>query len=231
MKKFGIIYLFFLLMAFHLNAQEQKYKAITFDFGGVIAAPNKQVMIDFVSSAFGMSKEEAITILKAYRNSKLHHMSDDEFWQTYADEYALTLPENWINKWHQAIMKSMQDVPGMIELVKSLQAQGYMTPMLSNISKQYAAIINDIGYYDLFHPVLLSYQLGIEKPDLRIYKILLLAVNLPAEQVIFIDDLLENVEAAKALGIDAIQFFSTEQLIQELGSRGIYTRPAHYLSR
>jgi 2-haloacid dehalogenase len=60
---------------------------------------------------------------------------------------------------------------------------------------------------------------GVEKtrkPFPEIYELTLNRFDLKAEESLFIDDNLRNVEAARALGIHSIQFHSPEQLAQEL---------------
>ncbi len=59
----------------------------------------------------------------------------------------------------------------------------------------------------------------MEKPDAKIYEYLLKEIKLPAQNVVFIDDRLENVDAAKQVGIDAILFASQKQLQKELEVR------------
>jgi HAD superfamily hydrolase (TIGR01509 family) len=59
------------------------------------------------------------------------------------------------------------------------------------------------------------------KPEARIYQHAILLAGVPAAQVFFTDDRLENVEGARAVGIDAVLFTSTEQLRNDLRSRGI----------
>ncbi len=68
--------------------------------------------------------------------------------------------------------------------------------------------------------------MGLEKPDPKAYQLLLEKVELPANEVVFIDDLEENVEAAKKLGIDAIVFKSAEQVRHELAKRGLIDQNA-----
>jgi HAD superfamily hydrolase (TIGR01509 family) len=81
--------------------------------------------------------------------------------------------------------------------------------------------MEEFGFYAPFKPCLLSYQLGVEKPDLQIFKILLNEIHYEANDIIFIDDRLDNVVTAQSLGIDAIHFTSCEKLKSDLMKRGI----------
>jgi HAD superfamily hydrolase (TIGR01509 family) len=66
-----------------------------------------------------------------------------------------------------------------------------------------------------------SYQLRIAKPDPAIYLHVLKELGTRAEETLFLDDKLVNVEAARALGIQAIQFSSVEKLREDLIAAGL----------
>ncbi len=58
------------------------------------------------------------------------------------------------------------------------------------------------------------------KPDIRIYELLLERYGLNYEDLIFIDDRKDNIEAAKTLGITGIHYTSPEKLRQGLNKLG-----------
>jgi putative hydrolase of the HAD superfamily len=57
----------------------------------------------------------------------------------------------------------------------------------------------------LCEPVIISGEVGLRKPDARIYRLLLDRLDLPAQRTAFVDDVKPNVVAAAELGIHAIQ--------------------------
>lgn len=59
---------------------------------------------------------------------------------------------------------------------------------------------------DAFDPLVISAEVGLLKPDPGIYQLALQALGLPAGQVLFVDDFAENVEGARAAGLQALQF-------------------------
>ena len=79
---------------------------------------------------------------------------------------------------------------------------------LSNIAKHHIDAIenNWNGFFDRADGLFLSYQIGVRKPDPGIYRHALGRLGAEPGQCFFIDDLPENVEAARALGIQAHQF-------------------------
>ncbi len=146
--------------------------------------------------------------------------TEKQFWEQFATSKKVTLPNNWFEQFDIIIRESITEIPESLMIVKTLQNQGYQTAMLSDVTQYQAQIIRKMGYYDLFNPVLLSYAIGVKKPNPEAFKILLNKLELDASYVLFIDDRNENVEAAKKLGIDSIQFIDPQQLKEELGRRG-----------
>jgi putative hydrolase of the HAD superfamily len=69
--------------------------------------------------------------------------------------------------------------------------------------------------------MVLSYEVQSVKPEPGIYKAVEAFTGCPPAEHIFIDDIFEYAEAAKALGWDAVQFVNNEQLVKELRTKNI----------
>lgn len=200
-------------------------KAIVFDFGSVIAKTDRQKISDYISQSFNISEEESAKALLGLKENRQNDGAEMDYWLKFAKLKKKKLPDDWLLRLNEVRFNALEEVPGMVNLVKCLKKQGYQTALLSNVRKSQAQIKRKLGFYDLFHPVLLSYETGFRKPDPKAYKLLLKKLNLPPEQVFFIDNKVENVTAAKSLGMDAIQFVSPEQLIEALKQRGLQCLP------
>ncbi len=198
---------------------QNNVKAIVFDFGGVIVTTDKAKTIKFLTDSFQVSKKELKQILLEWKQILSNEGNEKEFWINYAKSTGVSLPPGWHSKFEK--VTSFTDIPGMIPLVKNLQTLGYQTPMLSNIQKYQANVVRRFEYYSFFDPVLLSYEIGVEKPDKEAFNILLNQLQLTPTEIIFIDDQRENIQAAKEIGIDAIHFTSPRQLCEELNKRNI----------
>ena len=222
-KKTFVIVFYFLSMFLARSSATQPFRleVIVFDFGGVIAQADVTQMADFLMQSFKINKEELSTALKNMQDFISNGGSEKEYWQQYACSKQISLSNHWIDEWATVIQKSISDISGSKEIVIALQENGYQTAMLSDVTQYQAEMIRKMGYYDLFSPVLLSYEIGLKKPDPEAFKKLLEKLHKPASSVIFIDDRVENVNAARDLGIDSIQFFNPEQLKRELVTRGI----------
>lgn len=94
--------------------------------------------------------------------------------------------------------------------------------MLSNTSKIHYDYLHskfDVGKH--FEDRVLSYEVGKVKPEPEIYKEVLKRSGVLAEECLFIDDLLYNVEGAQALGIQGHHFTGVELLRLELRKSGL----------
>ena len=231
MNKNVFYFLFFLifvtgLFALVKNEKKPKIKVITFDFGGVIATTNRIEVNQFMSTNLNISEIESIEILKQLKEHDLKGREEKEFWENYSKQANKELPSDWEKKFQDAKLQAMKEIPGMVALVKDLQKQGYQTALLSNVRKSQAKIKRRLGHYEMFNPMLFSYELGTEKPNPRIFFILLEHLQAKPQEVLFIDNKIENILSAQAIGMDAIHFVNTEQLIQALSERGIEISPS-----
>ena len=93
----------------------------------------------------------------------------------------------------------------MQELVRKLKSRGYCVYYLSNIPEDVLDFLTERDLKGLFDGGVASCDVHINKPDPRIYKALLDKYQLKAGESVFIDDRLENVQAAFRLGFAGIQ--------------------------
>ena len=117
----------------------------------------------------------------------------------------------------------------MWELVRRLAAAGNRLAILSNTNPVQWEYITD-GRFPLlamgqptsaFDWAILSYEVGAMKPDRAIYDAAIERAGVAADEVFFTDDRLENVEGARAAGIDAVQFVDCDGLVAQLRERGV----------
>jgi putative hydrolase of the HAD superfamily len=78
--------------------------------------------------------------------------------------------------------------------------------------------VNKFGLHNLFKYMFTSCYMGLRKPDPRIYVRSLGILGDKPERSLFIDDRLENVAAAAAVGMKAIRFTAEADLRQQLGA-------------
>ena len=69
---------------------------------------------------------------------------------------------------------------------------------------------------DAFDAIVISSEVGVMKPELKIYRLALGQLKVEPAEAVFVDDMPANVEAARLLGMQAIRFQSPEQILDEL---------------
>jgi HAD superfamily hydrolase (TIGR01509 family) len=67
-----------------------------------------------------------------------------------------------------------------------------------------------------FDGLILSHDVGLMKPDARIYRLALEKFGIEPRRTVFIDDILANVDGARAVGWHGIHYRNAEQVRQEL---------------
>lgn len=103
--------------------------------------------------------------------------------------------------------------PEVWEKLAMLKKKGYMIYILSNYSEElFAKHTKDAGFLDIIDGGIVSYQVHLLKPDIRIYKALLKKYSLKAEECMFFDDKEENVNGACRAGMKAVRVTSREML-------------------
>jgi len=109
----------------------------------------------------------------------------------------------------------------MLRLAQTLKGF-YRRFILSNTLPQHIEFV--FAKYPVlrdFDGHILSYEVGLVKPDRRIYELMVQQFGIVAERAVFIDDLLTNVEAARMTGLLAIQHKNFQTTRRELTRLGI----------
>lgn len=103
-----------------------------------------------------------------------------------------------------------------IEFYKNLKEQGYKIYLLSNFSSPAYEITEQLcPFLKMADGKIISYSVKTVKPEKQIYDILLSKYNLIPQESIFIDDRQENIDAAKALGINGIHFETIDKVVKK----------------
>jgi HAD superfamily hydrolase (TIGR01509 family) len=86
--------------------------------------------------------------------------------------------------------------------IAALRARGARLALVSNCSHTTRGIVDRLGFEDLFDVVVLSFELGVRKPDAAIYEAALEGVGAQPADALFVDDQTDYCDGARALGID-----------------------------
>jgi FMN phosphatase YigB (HAD superfamily) len=99
--------------------------------------------------------------------------------------------------------------------------------LLSNTNHMHYEFIRErFAFPHQVHGAVLSYRLGLRKPEPAMYLAALKRARVQAHQAVFIDDLAPNVEAARRLGIHALRYTGLDALRRDLAQLGLFSRAA-----
>lgn len=127
-----------------------------------------------------------------------------------------------IEIWNRMLLELPRERIEMLLLLK----KKYKVFLLSNTNEIHINYINEYlrqTYPDIefetacFHRVYYSYRMGNRKPNLSIYKDLLEKESILPEETIFIDDNIDNIHAARKIGLSAHHHNPEDDLIQVVG--------------
>lgn len=110
----------------------------------------------------------------------------------------------------------MTELDGAKEFCESVKEQGFGIYILSNASMSFYEYFTRHFDLSFFDGVIVSADVHIVKPDIRIYQYLLDKYKLVAHECLFIDDREDNVEGAKEAGMSAYQFKNSFKELQNL---------------
>ncbi len=122
---------------------------------------------------------------------------------------------------------TMLDVDSKItETIRALRRNGTDCHLASNQESYKARYMSEVlGYRDLFDKEFYSCHIGIKKPDGRYFRAILGDLELPPNQILFIDDRQANVDSAREQGLHAATFHLAtgwDELHRLLSAHGLH---------
>lgn len=198
-------------------------QAVIFDFGGVVIHWDpRRVYRRFLPS------EEAIDEFFNEVGFRRWNADQDRGGRTW-DEAVAHLSSLYPHRgdlirafhehWEESIGGPIDET---VKLVRQLRAKGFKLVGLTNWSaEKFRLTRGRYDLFDLFDTIIVSGEHGVMKPEREIFDLTLRTIGLRADECLFIDDSKPNVDAAAALGFQAIHFQSPQQLERELRARGL----------
>jgi len=113
-------------------------------------------------------------------------------------------------------------IAGVVEILAELRDRGTPLYGLTNWSAEtYPPARERFAFLSWFRGILVSGEVGVIKPDPRIFEVLIERFAINPENAVYIDDVEANVAAAQSFGIHAIQFTTPARLRRELTRLGL----------
>ena len=199
-------------------------RAVVFDYGLVLTGPPDPdahaAMVRITGLPVARFESLYWADRHAYDEGKLTGLA---FWQKIVREAGLNLSTAAIEELNSldARMWTTQN-PSMLAWQLALKQRGLRTAILSNMGDNVlASVEREFAWIRRFDVLVWSYQLHMAKPDPAIYRYTLEKLGTRPEETLFLDDKPVNIETARVLGIQTIQFSTVEQLRADLIAAGL----------
>ena len=115
------------------------------------------------------------------------------------------------------------EIPGTVTVLAELRAMDVRLVALSNWSAETFPVARArFDFLSWFEGIVISGEVGVNKPDRRIFEQLIQQFEIEPATAVFIDDSLANIEAASGLGFRAIRFTDASGLRRELVRLGVF---------
>jgi putative hydrolase of the HAD superfamily len=195
-------------------------KAIVFDADGVIVRP-RTFFISRATELYGIPKQEFM----AFIHSEFKHCTTGEL------ELLDVLPE-YLTRWNvpvepqtfvqQWVEHEHHIDTALLEQIQTFRANGIPCYLGTNQERNRANYMKlEMGFTHSLDSVFASSDLGFRKPDIEFYKSLQDKIQVPASEILFWDDSLENVAAAREAGWNAEVFLNLLTFNQTMKKYGI----------
>lgn len=196
-------------------------RAVLFDYGQVLSGPPDPLAWARMQTILRTTDPDFHDAYWRYRhNYDLGVLDGRSYWRSVAADLNRTVDQGQLDGLIDADVDLWtQPNEPMIAWAQSLQSAGMATAILSNIGDAMeTGILQRFGWLAQFTHHTFSHRLHIAKPDERIYHHAVSALAVAPEQALFIDDRIENIEAARAVGIHAVQYLRHGGFLRDLQS-------------
>jgi putative hydrolase of the HAD superfamily len=203
-----------------------RIEAVISDFGGVLTSPLLDSFAAFQDSS-GISLEQLGVAMGAIfeREGKqpLFELETGRITEaTFVRELGAELTRQLgrpveLHEFGERYFEHLHPNERMIEYMRELRGRGYKLAICTNNVREWEPLWRaKLPVDELFEVVVDSGFVGTRKPERRIYELTLERLGVGPEVALLVDDIELNCEAARALGIAAVWFRSTDQAIEEL---------------
>ncbi len=187
-------------------------KVILFDLGRVLM----HIDFDAFPNGLGLTTNELRSqydhamVQHTVRNYETGKISTNEFLDLLYEIFQQNFSrEKILNAFDAIIVSDNQEIIPIVENVR----RHYRIAVLSNTCpSHWEKVLRISSVIKLFPDVFTSFQLGAMKPSPIVYEQVCVLMNVKPQEVIFIDDLKENIEGAIALGMKGITFNNVNQI-------------------
>jgi FMN phosphatase YigB (HAD superfamily) len=152
-----------------------------------------------------------------YHRHEKGEIGDAEFFAGLRTSLGLELTDaQFLEGWNAIFAGEMPGISGLLaRAAKRLPLYAFSNtnvPHIEHFSRVYAEVLGH------FREIFLSSTIGLRKPDAAAYDHVVKAIGVPAQRIVFFDDLAENIAGARARGLTAVHVTSPDDVAQALAA-------------
>jgi len=192
-------------------------RSVYWDLGGVLLRTMDRSRRRRWEGRLGLEEgklDEAVFGCSASRRATLGQGSAQDVWQEIQTRFHLSASQIQALA-HDFFAEDRVDSQ-MLDVLRQLRPY-YRIGMISNAWPDARQMLDEqLQISSYFDAVITSAEVGYAKPHPHIYRHALRALDMAPEQSVFVDDFVENLAGAQALGMRTIHFLSPDQALSEL---------------
>ena len=157
---------------------------------------------------------------EAYHHHERGTISDEAFFEGLRRSLGIAITdEQFLEGWNAIFAGEMDGIAPLLERA----ARHFPLYVYSNTNRAHVAHFTRIHAHTLkpFRELFYSSSIGMRKPEAAAFDHVVKAMGVPASRIVFFDDLAENVESARSLGIKAVQVKSSRDIADALTALGV----------
>jgi putative hydrolase of the HAD superfamily len=198
--------------------EKTQIKAVIFDMGGVFLRTEDRQPRLRLAEKYGLTPQGIESLVF---DSETHHLAEkgiltaEDHWQSVGKQLHLDAEQS--REFRQQFFAGDRLDRDLLAWISSLRSQ-FRTAMLSNAWSDLRQVLSRMGgVLECFDQVFISSEVGMAKPDPKIFQHVLTNLQVSPDEAVFTDDFKHNIEGAAAVGIHAVHFLSPEQARREIG--------------
>lgn len=197
--------------------------ALLFDLGRVVIDIDFSKAVACWAEHAGCAPNQIVARFvhdETYHHHERGHVSDAAFFANLRGLLGISITDaQFLEGWNAIFVG---EVPGIAPLLARASAKlplyvfsNTNRPHVEYFSKQYADLLGH------FRELYLSSSIGLRKPDAEAFDHVIASMGVPAERIVFFDDLAENIEGARARGLTAVHVTSPTDVGDALRALGV----------
>ncbi len=191
-------------------------RGVFFDLGGVIVRTEFQAPRQHLAERLGMEYEDLDKLVFAgpsSRQASVGEISTEQHWAAVIKRLSRPAAETQTIR-DEFFAGDVIDHE-IVDFLRGLRPR-YYVGLISNAWLDLRDYVVEQRFDDAFDHMVISAEVGVMKPEAKIYQIALEQAGVSPNEAVFVDDFIENIEACEALGMHGIHFRDPQVALEML---------------